>query len=320
MKTAYKRKEKARVCLVKSKRNYYTIGEMAHLCDINPKTLRYYDQIDLIKPSYKSDETGYRYYSKEQAFTIYTIKKLQQLEFSLKEIKTLIQSDSLDLYEKAIGNKISFLDQKIEALNKTRNEGKMLLNKVSNSKDYYQTGSGEQDKFPGMDSGNMTVSIEEIPKQTVFYTTGQMQNYNNFEISIERWFEIYHMAEKSSYLPVGHVILHYLTDSVMDQFYKSQIKLEVQLPIQVDPANTVQIAHNAKDPHIKEIGGYKAAVFYHYGKYETIYQSHLNVLRWIDGHGYKVSGYLSEEYLISPFDLKSGENYLTKIIYPVCRQ
>ena len=305
---------------MKSNRNYYTIGEMAHLCDINPKTLRYYDQIDLIKPSYKSKDTGYRYYSKEQAFTIYTIKKLQQLEFSLKEIKTLIQSDSLDLYKNAIGNKITYLDQKIEALTKTRNEGTMLLNKVSNSKDYYHAGSNDQHQVPDEDDGNMTVSIEEIPRQTVFYTTGQMQNYNNFEISIERWFEIYHMAEKSSFLPVGHVILHYLTDSVMDQFYKSQIELEVQLPIQVDPANTVQIAHNTKNPSIKDVGGYKAAVFYHYGKYETIYQSHLNVLRWIDSHGYKVTGHLSEEYLISPFDLKSGENYLTKIIYPVCKQ
>ncbi len=305
---------------MKSKKKYYTIGEMAHLCDINPKTLRYYDQIDLIKPSHKSDETGYRYYSKDQAFTIYTIKKLQQLEFSLKEIKKLIQSNSLDLYEEAIGAKISYLDQKIEALNKTRNEGKMLLNKVSTSKEYYRIDSKKQNPFPGVDDESVSVAIEDIPLQTVFYTTRQMENYNNFEISIERWLEIYRMAEKSSFLPDGHMTLHYLTESVMDQFYKSQIKLEVQLPIRVDPANTVQIAYNTKAPNIKESGGYKAAVFLHYGQYDTLYQSHLNVLRWIETHGYRVNGYVSEEYLISPFDLESGENYLTKIIYPVCKQ
>ena len=130
--------------VVTSKKNYYSIGEMAHLCDISPKTLRYYDQIDLIKPSYKSKETGYRYYSKEQEFTIYTIKQLQHLEFSLKEIKTLIQRDSEDLYEQAIGSRLSFLDQQIETLTNTRNEGSILLNRLHNNTSCNHAASDEK--------------------------------------------------------------------------------------------------------------------------------------------------------------------------------
>ena len=296
---------------MKSKRNHYTIGEMARLCDINPKTLRYYDDIDLINPSCKDEDTGYRYYSKEQAFTIYTVKKLQQLEFSLKEIKLLIQKDNLEMYEREIGNKIKYLDQKIESLNKIRNEGKMLLNKVSNNKDYYQIELNQRENPDDFSDENSNVKLEDIPKQNIFYTSKEMQNYNNFEISIERWFEIYKLVEERGLLVNGHIILRYFTDSIMDQFYKSQIKLEVCLPVELNPHQYGGISQ------IKEFGGFKAAVYYHYGKYETIHQSHLNILRWIDSHGYEINGHLSEDYLISPFDLKAGENYLTKIIYPV---
>lgn len=305
--------------MTSKRNNYYTIGEMAKLCDINPKTLRYYDQIDLIKPSYKCEENGYRYYSKEQAFTIYTIKKLQQLEFSLKEINELIKNDDIVLYEKAIGDKVTYLDKKIEDLNRIRNEGKMLLNKMGNDKGYYRIGDNRQEIIIP-DGDDLNVAIEDIPEQTVFFTVSEMNNYNNFEISIERWFEIYNLAEKNALLPKGHIMLKYMTDSVMDQFYKSQVKLEVCLPIHTDIANTVDRMKNDKNPNIKVIPQFKAATFYHYGKYETIYQSHLNVLRWIDTNGYQVSDHVLEEYLISPFDLTSGENYLTKIIYPVTKK
>lgn len=282
---------------------------MAHLCDINPKTLRYYDRISLIQPTLKSPETGYRYYAKEQAFTIYIIKKLQHLEFSLKEIKELLESNDIRRYEEEIGNKIFQLDKKIENLNKVRNEGKMLLNKISNDLDFYNIHDIKSESSDPYSN----IILEYIPVKKVYYTLNQMHDYNNFEISIERWFEIHRLIEQEGLLQNGRLMLRYLTDSVMDQFYKSQIQLEVCLPVEYND----DISQN--NEHIKEIGGFKAATYYHYGQYNTIYQSHLDILRWIDANGYKVSGHLTEEYLISPLDLNSDGNYLTKIIYPISK-
>lgn len=42
------------------------IGEMAQIHGISAQTLRYYDRIDLFKPSYTNEESGYRYYGIEQ--------------------------------------------------------------------------------------------------------------------------------------------------------------------------------------------------------------------------------------------------------------
>ena len=50
--------------------NYFTIGEISKLSRISLKTLRYYDEIGLLKPKYVNQENNYRYYSIEQLTTI----------------------------------------------------------------------------------------------------------------------------------------------------------------------------------------------------------------------------------------------------------
>ena len=52
----------------------FTIGEMAKLFGINAKTLRYYDELGLIRPEHTDPMTGYRYYSTGQFERLNTIK------------------------------------------------------------------------------------------------------------------------------------------------------------------------------------------------------------------------------------------------------
>ncbi|WP_230591222.1 MerR family transcriptional regulator [Lysinibacillus sphaericus] len=68
-------------------KNRFSIGEMAKLHKTTIKTLRYYDEIDLLKPMYTDKNNGYRYYSTEQFEQLNTIHYLKELGFSLKEIK-----------------------------------------------------------------------------------------------------------------------------------------------------------------------------------------------------------------------------------------
>jgi len=65
----------------------YRIGEFSKLTDTSIRTLRYYDEIDLFKPKEIDLFTGYRYYSKEQIEDFNLIKTLQEVGFSLEEIK-----------------------------------------------------------------------------------------------------------------------------------------------------------------------------------------------------------------------------------------
>ena len=50
-------------------RELFSIGEMAKLFQTNIRTLRYYDEIGLLKPEWRDDNSGYRYYSTKQVRT-----------------------------------------------------------------------------------------------------------------------------------------------------------------------------------------------------------------------------------------------------------
>ena len=64
----------------------YSIGEFATFCGLNVKTLRYYDEIGLLKPVKVDPFTKYRYYSDKQLDDVELIKTLKSCSFSWEEI------------------------------------------------------------------------------------------------------------------------------------------------------------------------------------------------------------------------------------------
>ncbi len=94
-----------------------TIQGFAKLCGCNTQTLRYYDRIGLLTPAKVDEWTGYRYYEEEQALLFVKIKNLQQADFSIEEIKTLLPGDD-DLLTAAFERKIREQTQKLETIRK----------------------------------------------------------------------------------------------------------------------------------------------------------------------------------------------------------
>ena len=78
----------------------YTIGEVAKKLQISTRTLRFYEEKELVRPACIK-ENGYRFYTEEQIRQIELILFLKELGFSLKQIKMLIHdehgSQSLEL-------------------------------------------------------------------------------------------------------------------------------------------------------------------------------------------------------------------------------
>ena len=68
-----------------------SIGEFSKICQVSTKTLRYYAEIGLILPNEINYENGYRYYSIEQLETMLFIKRLKSYNFSLEQIKVILQ-------------------------------------------------------------------------------------------------------------------------------------------------------------------------------------------------------------------------------------
>ena len=71
----------------------FKISEFSKLSRIPLQTLRYYDQIGLLKPAKTDESSGYRYYSAEQLLKINRIVIFKELGFTLQQISQLFQED-----------------------------------------------------------------------------------------------------------------------------------------------------------------------------------------------------------------------------------
>lgn len=92
-----------------------TIKEFASLCGCSTQTLRYYDKIGLLKPVKVDRSTGYRYYAKAQAIDFVKIKNLQAADFTIDEIRPLLELSDWQVYE-AFERKIAEQLQKLERI------------------------------------------------------------------------------------------------------------------------------------------------------------------------------------------------------------
>lgn len=70
------------------------IGEFSRLMQVTVKTLRHYEQKELLIPNEVDEWTGYRYYSIGQMQKLNSIRHLQQLGFTLEEIRDLDDEES----------------------------------------------------------------------------------------------------------------------------------------------------------------------------------------------------------------------------------
>lgn len=102
----------------------YTVSQLAELSGVSGRTLRYYDQIGLLKPA-KVNESGYRIYSEEEVDLLQQILFFRELNISLREIKDIIhqpdfnQIDALRRHYDHLLKKRSRLDQIIATVERT---------------------------------------------------------------------------------------------------------------------------------------------------------------------------------------------------------
>lgn len=76
----------------------YKINELATLSNISTRTLRYYDQIGLLKPS-KINESNYRLYDNDAVDKLQTILFYKELGYDLKQIIKIVNNSSFDIQD-----------------------------------------------------------------------------------------------------------------------------------------------------------------------------------------------------------------------------
>ncbi|MGL5190830.1 MAG: MerR family transcriptional regulator, partial [Cetobacterium sp.] len=116
------------------KKDLYLIGEISKITGLSNKTLRYYDENNILKPDYVDPNNGYRYYSEYQILKLQNIITLKDNGFSLEEIKKRFDQGEtreinsfFDIYKK----KIEDIDIQIENLKNSKKRLENLLDEFS---------------------------------------------------------------------------------------------------------------------------------------------------------------------------------------------
>ena len=87
-----------------------TVKQVSDLTGISVRSLHYYDEIGLLKPS-RVTEAGYRLYDEEDIKTLQQILFFKELDIPLKEVKKIMSSPYFDKVE-ALKNHKKLLDRK----------------------------------------------------------------------------------------------------------------------------------------------------------------------------------------------------------------
>lgn len=73
----------------------YTVKKLANLSGVTARTLRHYDEIDLLKPAFYGDNQ-YRYYGEKELLRLQQILFYRKLDFPLDEIKSIVHAEDFN--------------------------------------------------------------------------------------------------------------------------------------------------------------------------------------------------------------------------------
>lgn len=102
----------------------FKIGDFAKLAHVSISKLRYYDEIGLLKPSIRSQDSSYRFYDSSQLDRIATIKSFQRHGMSLQQMNALLHNKNSFFKEMAkfSEDKVAELNRQIDTLIRMRSE------------------------------------------------------------------------------------------------------------------------------------------------------------------------------------------------------
>ena len=129
----------------------YTVKQLAKLAGISVRTLHYYDEIGLLKPS-SVGGNGYRHYEEESLLKLQQILFYREMELSLDEIKAVVGRPDFDVltalhsHRKALQGRVERLKRLIQTVDNTIDH--LKGNETMNAKGLFEGFSEEeQEKY-----------------------------------------------------------------------------------------------------------------------------------------------------------------------------
>ena len=121
----------------------YTIKKLAEMAGISTRTLRYYDEIGLLKPC-RVNSSGYRIYGEKEVDVLQQILLYRSMDIKLEEIQNIISDSSFDICQSLIEHRKHLISR--------RNQLDQLILTVERTIEYKkgEISMSNKEKFQGL--------------------------------------------------------------------------------------------------------------------------------------------------------------------------
>jgi DNA-binding transcriptional MerR regulator len=262
----------------------YKIGSFSKITNLSVKALRYYDEENILKPSYRNEENSYRFYDDNDFKKAELIVILRELNFSISEVK-----DVMNIYEDKAD--LSYiLEEKKDMVRKKIIEEKALLKKIN----LYINSS-----FIEGDSVDYKIEVKDIPTVRVAAI-----RYKGKYIDCGKYIGKIYKVIKGDVKGAPF-------NCYYDGEYKEEADIEACVPTSKQVSDSVVT--------IKELPAIRGISTIHTGTYESINRAYKAIFDYAQKTNINCLTPCREVYIKGPGMIFKGNpsNYITEVIIPI---
>ncbi|MCI6114515.1 MAG: helix-turn-helix domain-containing protein [Spirochaetales bacterium] len=270
------------------------IGKMAKANNVSIATLRLYDEMGLIKPSFIDPQTNYRYYDVNQTSRLDLIRYMRDMGMSIKDISLLLEKEDIDLIEEKLVERSIQIRSEIKALKSTQD----AVDRTIKSIERYR-----KSPLPG------TLSLEFIERRRILYIQSPIDFYR---YGIEKYEEcIRNLRLKLVGMNIPQVLSYSLGTSVKkDDFMEGKLVAD-----KIFIFGDKRLSEYSDDTLLLESGMY-ACVYL--DNYDNEKKEAERLLKFALDNGYEIAGdYICEEMTELNFLQKRQRNMFLRLQVPV---
>lgn len=261
----------------------FSIGEFSKITSLSIKSLRLYHEKGILIPAEVDEFSGYRYYNEGNYDIARSVKILKDFEFSLAEIKEILDEcdkdeDILEQLHKKLGE----IERKISRYQEISRSIESLINYERENK------MKTEEEF----------SVEEKEVETILIAGYRMKGKYS---DVGEGFKI-----------LGKAMGRFINGKAMNLYYDGEYKDE---DADFEPCFPVRKGNSTDKISVRELPGGKCVSLIHKGSYETLTKSYKKLYGYINEEGLKTKLPTREVYLKGPGMIFKGNpnNYLTEI-------
>ena len=272
------------------------IGEFSKLVQVSVPTLRYYDQVGLLKPVEVDGSTGYRYYSASQLPRLHRILALKSLGFELAQIAAVLDEGvTPEQMRGMLRLRHAQISQQLAEMQNQLVDVEVRLQQIE-----------REEQLSSYD-----VILKHVEPLLVASVRTLLPNHSAVGMLFGEVYEAIGSHVNKALAPNpergGQTLVLWYDTEFKERDVDGAAAFMLRCPV---PENGRMRVH--------ELPAATMAATIHHGSYNTINQAHEAILTWIEANRYRIIGPDRELNLYHTMPIRlDNPSYVTEIQYPV---